>query len=83
MYVGNKAIIRTNFELKYCESCGALWLRKQGSDDTNCGGCVSMWADLPGAWIERLKRKPAPERRMVARVMHSSSAMIAQEGGRQ
>jgi hypothetical protein len=83
MYIGNRAIIRKNFELKYCESCGKLWLRKQGSGDTNCGACVSMWADLPGAWIERLKRRPEVNWRKVARGMHLSSAMVSQEGGRQ
>lgn len=31
-------------ELKYCEFCGALWLRKQGSADVYCEDCAT--------WIE-------------------------------
>jgi hypothetical protein len=82
MLIANKGLERTNLELKYCESCGALWLRKQGVSEANCGACLSMWADLPGAWIERLKRKPVVEWRKVARGMHCSAAMAALEGGR-
>lgn len=26
-------------ELKYCERCGNLWLRRCGSDGTNCTPC--------------------------------------------
>jgi hypothetical protein len=35
-------------ELKYCEFCGALWLRPSGSADTYCGPCA-QWieAELP------------------------------------
>jgi hypothetical protein len=83
MFIGKTVIIRTNCELKYCESCGKLWLRKQGSGDSNCGACVSMWADLPGAWVERLRRKPAVEWRKLTRKAHSLSSMGWQEGGNQ
>jgi hypothetical protein len=31
-------------ELKYCEFCGALWLRPRGSSDPYCGKCTE--------WIE-------------------------------
>jgi hypothetical protein len=26
-------------ELKYCERCGGLWLRPQGTDGVYCAGC--------------------------------------------
>jgi hypothetical protein len=29
-------------ELKYCERCGGLWLRPQGTDTVYCGGCRSL-----------------------------------------
>jgi hypothetical protein len=32
------------WELKYCEFCGALWLRPRGSSDPYCGKCTE--------WIE-------------------------------
>ena len=34
-------------ELKYCESCGALWLRDSGSARIYCGPCRSQVAQLP------------------------------------
>ncbi len=33
-------------ELKYCERCGALWLRPQGSDLVFCGSCALVMAGL-------------------------------------
>lgn len=37
-------VIETPAELKYCEFCGALWLRPQGSAAVYCDECAS--------WIE-------------------------------
>lgn len=34
-------------ELKYCERCGGLWLRLQGSDQVYCATCEPLMADLP------------------------------------
>ena len=33
-------------ELKYCERCGALWLRIKGSDVVFCGPCAKTMAVL-------------------------------------
>jgi hypothetical protein len=33
-------------ELKYCERCGALWLRPQGSDLVFCGSSALVMAGL-------------------------------------
>ena len=33
-------------ELKYCERCGALWLRLRGSDVVICGACVRATTGL-------------------------------------
>ena len=30
-----------NMELKYCERCGNLWLRRAGSQRTLCAPCAS------------------------------------------
>jgi len=48
-------------ELKYCERCGGLWLRPQGSDLVFCAGCSRAMAGLvPG--LSRLRRRfGAPE----------------------
>ena len=34
-------------ELKYCERCGGLWVRPQGSGLVYCAPCVVKVADLP------------------------------------
>ena len=33
-------------ELKYCERCGGLWIRRQGQDVVHCGGCRAQLAAL-------------------------------------
>ena len=33
-------------ELKYCERCGALWLRPSGSELLFCASCVLVMAGL-------------------------------------
>jgi Zn-finger nucleic acid-binding protein len=40
-------------ELKYCERCGGLWLRLQGSDKVYCADCEPAVADLPKAGLKR------------------------------
>lgn len=34
-------------ELKYCERCGGLWLRLQGSDAVYCAACAEAVRQLP------------------------------------
>ncbi len=34
-------------ELKYCERCGALWLRPQGADGVYCASCRVFLAAMP------------------------------------
>jgi Zn-finger nucleic acid-binding protein len=36
-----------HLELKYCERCGGLWLRLQGSGDVYCDSCAKQVAGLP------------------------------------
>lgn len=40
-------------ELKYCERCGGLWLRPQGSDQVYCACCAPVMADLPQPALKR------------------------------
>ena len=40
-------------ELKYCERCGALWLRECGSGLIHCNGCQAAVTELPV-----LKKRP-------------------------
>ena len=41
-------------ELKYCERCGGLWMRAQGSGDVHCPSCALEMQDLPS----HRRRKP-------------------------
>jgi len=41
------------FELKYCERCGGLWLRPVGGGQIYCVGCGREMAELPPASYER------------------------------
>ncbi len=34
-------------ELKYCERCGGLWLRRQGADGVYCASCRVRLAAMP------------------------------------
>jgi hypothetical protein len=46
-------------ELKYCERCGGLWLRRKGSERIYCVGCVPKMADMPGPRTPRTARLQA------------------------
>jgi hypothetical protein len=50
------------FELKYCERCGSLWLRPTGGGQIYCGGCWREIKRLPAASAEadtaRTRRRP-------------------------
>lgn len=36
-------------ELKYCERCGSLWLRRKGAEAVYCQKCKPKVAELPPA----------------------------------
>ena len=83
MFLERVVVLRSKLELKYCECCGALWLRKQGSEGVTCGACEAMWADLPNVWIRGLKKKPVTNHREISASMQSLKSWAAQaEGGR-
>jgi hypothetical protein len=41
------------FELKYCERCGGLWLRPVGGGQIYCMACGRAMAELPAASCTR------------------------------
>jgi LSD1 subclass zinc finger protein len=43
-------------ELKYCESCGGLWLRPKGSNRVECAACAAR----PKRWLEQTARTTRP-----------------------
>ncbi len=34
-------------ELKYCEQCGGLWLRRRGSEECYCAACARFLEEMP------------------------------------
>ena len=43
-------------ELKYCERCGALWLRLRGTQEIYCAPCDLEMLDLPS--LRRATSRP-------------------------
>ena len=43
----------SQFELKYCERCGGLWLRPAGGAHIYCVACGRAMAELPSSSTER------------------------------
>ena len=46
----------TKLELKYCEGCGALQLRAEGSRQVYCANCWKVLREMAGA--RRRERRP-------------------------
>jgi hypothetical protein len=67
-------------ELKYCERCGALWLRLMGSEGVYCGVCSPKMVNAPAL------RKSGGTRLRMSRDSHAvgceTRALAAMEGGR-
>ena len=49
----SKLVDELQFELKYCERCGGLWLRPTGGGQIYCVACGREMADLPPASYKR------------------------------
>jgi hypothetical protein len=56
-------------ELKVCEGCGGLWVRRQGRSNPYCVGCSERLTDFP----KRSRRPKAAARRCSGK--SSESAM--------
>jgi ribosomal protein L37AE/L43A len=46
MKVLNQPIPLRNMQLKYCERCGNIWLRRSGSGLSTCAPCANAEAGL-------------------------------------
>ncbi|PSH04993.1 MAG: hypothetical protein CXZ00_04435 [Acidobacteria bacterium] len=46
----------SNMELKYCERCGNIWLRRAGSERKHCAPCAKVETSLligdPAAFLQ-------------------------------
>jgi len=43
-------------ELKYCEQCGGLWLRRRGSQECYCAGCARFLEEIPPRMPDNRRR---------------------------
>jgi MinD superfamily P-loop ATPase len=46
-FIGRMEGPEIQVELKYCERCGGLWLRPQGTRGVYCAGCQACLAAVP------------------------------------
>jgi Zn-finger nucleic acid-binding protein len=47
-------------ELKYCERCGGLWLRRTGDGCVYCAGCELAMAEFPQATAKQMRHAKYP-----------------------
>ncbi len=66
-------------ELKYCERCGGLWLRRQGSEEVYCPPCVPKMAEFAVARQRRFS--PVKGRRTKMNGRGSEICAFCYEGG--
>jgi len=54
-----------SYELKYCERCGSLRLRRADSAQDYCPSCEQalLQALSPGALVSKLRRKPRAQKK--------------------
>lgn len=65
-------------ELKYCERCGSLWLRSQGTGQVYCSRCLRALAgQRPNAWRREMERQESREKLAQIEVEASLEALLA------
>jgi hypothetical protein len=72
-------------ELKYCERCGALWLRNAGGDESYCTVCFVQIKDTPrpkkrkkNVRAAHRNRKHTRDLQAVAQKCTAAAALIAE-----
>ena len=61
-FIGTMESSEIQVELKYCERCGGLWLRPQGTNGVYCSSCRMCLAAMPDPG-EAAPRKPRSRRK--------------------
>ncbi|MBZ5722834.1 MAG: hypothetical protein LAO03_21040 [Acidobacteriia bacterium] len=67
-------------ELKYCERCGNLWLREQGTEEVYCETCVAKMSESAAHRL-RIKRQSEVEHYSDMEGFYNRRALICGEGG--
>jgi Zn-finger nucleic acid-binding protein len=42
----SRQVVVIRMELKYCEACGGLWLRREECDDIYCRRCAELMREI-------------------------------------
>ena len=68
-------------ELKYCERCGALWLRLRGAQEVYCAPCDLEMLDLPSP--RKVPSKPRVPGNHKIEIKHRQTELSAfyEQGG--
>ena len=80
-FIGTTEGSEIQVELKYCERCGGLWLRPQGTNGVYCASCRVCLAAMPDPGEApprkaRSRRKARTQRKDVQREDLQSPARI-------
>lgn len=68
-------------ELKYCERCGALWLRLRGAQEIYCAPCDLETLDLPSPRRVTSRSRLPGNHKIEARSQPSDLAGLVGKGG--
>src|SRR5207253_10188371 len=71
----------TQLELKYCEQCGALWLRLRGVQDVYCASCAVEIMELPAPSRIASKQRLPGNHKSDARFRRTEINVICGGGG--
>ena len=78
-FIGTMEGSEIQIELKYCERCGGLWLRPQGTNGVYCASCRVCLAAMPDPGeAPRRKARSRRKARVRAKVQREDPRSAAQ-----
>lgn len=73
--------VQGRVEMKYCERCGALWLRAIGSRDIYCCQCEHQMRELPLAGYQKAGMRRRKTDSSELSMLHGSSELATSNCG--
>ncbi len=73
--------VQGRVEMKYCERCGALWLRAIGSLDIYCCQCERTMRELPLAGYQKPGMRRPKAQSTELRMFHASGEFATSNYG--
>jgi hypothetical protein len=78
---GKMQEVQGRVEMKYCERCGALWLRVIGSRNVYCCRCEHQMRELPLAGHQKAGIRRQKTASIELGVLRASAELTATTGG--